>query len=97
MAENSDTQKIKINSITFKQHDTLSKEFYQDKYFLDILVNQKFAEKSSTIKINKFYETYDIDLEISFNEQLDSILFKFCNEKIIYLYIREHSLHYLVI
>lgn len=81
MTENPDIQKIKINSITFKQHDTLSKEFYQDKYFLDVLVNKKFAEKSSIIKINKFYETYDIDLEISFNEQLDSILFKFCNEK----------------
>ena len=82
MTENPDTQKIKINNINIKQTTSLSKEFYQDNYYLDILVNQKFSIKSSTIKINKFYESYDIEnCEISFNEQLDSILFKFCSSK----------------
>ena len=81
MTEKKDNQKIKIKTITLKQSSSFTKDFYQDQYYLDILINQKFSTKSSPIKINKFYESYDIDLEISFNEQLDIILFKFCSEK----------------
>lgn len=81
MTENANTQKIKIQTITIRNTNKLTKEFCQEQYYLDILVNQKFPIKSSPIRINMFYESYDIDCEILFNEQLDSILFKFCNQK----------------
>ena len=81
MTENDNTQKILIKTITLKQSSLLPKEFFQEQYYLDILINEKISEKTSPIKINKFYDSYDIDCEISFDEQLDTIFFKFCNKK----------------
>ena len=81
MKENKDIQKIIINTITLKQKSSFPKEFYQDQYYLDILINNNLSTKSSLIKINKFYESYDIDFEITFDYQLDTILFKFCSQK----------------
>ena len=73
-------QKIIINNINFKKKE-YPKEFYQEEYYLDILINGKISSKSSLIKFNQFYISYTIDLEISFSEQLDSILFKLCSAK----------------
>ena len=81
MDEKTNAQKIRINSITLKQASQLSQQFYEDQYYLDILVNQKIQGKSSPIKLNKFYTSYDVDCEIHFDEQLDTILFKFCSQK----------------
>ncbi len=81
MTENKNIQKIKINTITLKQSSSLQKEFYQEQYYLDVLINNKYSEKSSIIKLNKFYESYNINTEISFEDQLDTIFFKFCSQK----------------
>ena len=81
MTENKNIQKIKINTITLKQSSLLQKEFYQEQYYLDVLINNKYSEKSSIIKLNKFYESYNINTEISFEDQLDTIFFKFCSQK----------------
>ena len=74
------TQKIIINNINLKNTE-YPKVFFQDKYYLDILINDKISSKSPPIKFNQFYFSYVIDLEISFKEQLDTILFKLCSEK----------------
>ena len=66
MTENANTQKIKIQTITIRNTNKLTKEFCQEQYYLDLLVNQKFPIKSSPIRINMFYESYDIDCEILF-------------------------------
>jgi hypothetical protein len=81
MTESKNFQKIKINKISLNQSTSLSKNFYQDQYYLDVLINNKYSQQSSPIKINKFYESYDIDSEISFSEELDTIFFKFCSQK----------------
>ena len=81
MTENKDNQKIIINTITLKQTSSLPKEFYQDQYYLDILINHKLSAQSPPVKINKFYETYDINFDINFDYQLDTVLFKFCCQK----------------
>ena len=81
MDKNANDQKIRINSITLKQSSELPKQFYEDQYYLDILVNQKIQGKSSPIKINKFYTSYDVDCEVNFDDQLDTILFKLCSQK----------------
>lgn len=73
------TQKIIINNLTLKKFD-YPDEFYQDEYYLDILINDKNSLKSSPIKFNKFDTSYVLDLEIPFQEQLDSILFKLCSK-----------------
>ena len=73
------TQKIIINNLTLKKFD-YPDEFYQDEYYLDILINDKNSLKSSPIKFNKFDTSYVQDLEIPFQEQLDSILFKLCSK-----------------
>ena len=75
-------QIIHIKQITIKEPSLLPKTFFKEEYYLYILINEKISEKSSTIKLNKFYDTYDIeDCKIAFDDQLDSILFKFCNKK----------------
>ena len=81
MDENPNAQKIRINTITLKQTSQLPKQFYEDQYYLDILVNQKIEGKSSPIKINKFYTSYDVDCNVIFDDQLDTILFKLCSQK----------------
>ena len=81
MTESKNIQKIKINKITLNQSTSFSKEFYKDQYYLDMLINNKYSQRSLPIKINKFYESYDIDSEISFSEELDTIFFKFCSQK----------------
>lgn len=81
MDENPNAQKIRINTITLKQASQLPKQFYEDQYYLDILVNQKIEGKSSPIKINKFYTSYDVDCNVIFDDQLDTILFKLCSQK----------------
>ena len=81
MTESKNIQKIKINKITLNQSTSFSKEFYKDQYYLDMLINNKYSQRSLPIKINKFYESYDIDSEISFTEELDTIFFKFCSQK----------------
>lgn len=81
MDENPNAQKIRINTITLKQTSQLPKQFYEDEYYLDILVNQKIEGKSSPIKINKFYTSYDVDCNVIFDDQLDTILFKLCSQK----------------
>ena len=80
MTENKETNKIKINQISFKNFSNLPKQFFQEQYYLDILINNEISSKSPPIKINKFYNSYDIECEISFDDQLDSILFKFCSQ-----------------
>ena len=81
MDENPNAQKIRINTITLKQTSQLPKQFYEDQYYLDILVNQKIEGKSSPIKISKFYTSYDVDCNVIFDDQLDTILFKLCSQK----------------
>ena len=81
MTESKNIQKIKINTISLNQSISYSKDFYQDQYYLDMLINNKYSQQSSPIKINKFYESYVIDSEISFSEELDTIFFKFCSQK----------------
>ena len=72
-------QKIIINSLTLKKNE-YPNDFYQGQYYLDILINDKISSKFSPIKFNKFYTTYVLDWKISFQEQLDTILFKLCSE-----------------
>ena len=74
------SQKIILNNLTLKKKE-YPKEFYEEQYYLDILINEKTSAKSSLIKFNEYYTSYDIDLEISFPEQLDTILFKLYSEK----------------
>ena len=74
------SQKIILNNITLKKKE-YPKEFYQDQYYLEILINEKTSAKSSLLKFNQYYKSYDIDLEISFPGQLDSILFKLYSQK----------------
>ena len=81
MDEKTNAETIRINSIILKQTSQLPKQFYEDQYYLDILVNQKIQGKSSPIKLNKFYTSYDVDCDVHFDEQLDTILFKFCSQK----------------
>ena len=80
MNESNENQKIIINSLILKKAK-YSIEFYLDQYHLDILINEKISSKFSSIKFNKFDMTYIIDLEIPFQEQLDTIEFKLCSEK----------------
>ena len=80
MKESNENQKIIINSLILKKAK-YSIEFYLDQYHLDILINEKISSKFSSIKFNKFDMTYIIDLEIPFQEQLDTIEFKLCSEK----------------
>ena len=80
MNESNENQKIIINSLILKKAK-YSIEFYLDQYHLDILINEKISSKFSSIKFNKFDMTYIIDLEIPFEEQLDTIEFKLCSEK----------------
>ena len=80
MNESNENQKIIINSLILKKAK-YSIEFYLEKYYLDILINEKISSKFSSIKFNKFDMTYIIDLEIPFQEQLDTIEFKLCSEK----------------
>ena len=75
-------QTINIKKITIKQSLLLPKTFYDEEYYLDVLINETISQKSAEIKLNRFSDVYDIlDFEISFDNQLDSILFKFCNKK----------------
>ena len=74
------SQKIILNNITLKKQE-YPKEFYQDQYYLEILINEKTSAKSTLLKFNQYYKSYDIDLEISFPGQLDSILFKLYSQK----------------
>ena len=80
MNESNENQKIIINSLILKKAK-YSIEFYLEQYYLDILINEKISSKFSSIKFNKFDLTYIIDLEIPFQEQLDTIEFKLCSEK----------------
>ena len=80
MNESNENQKIIINSLILKKAK-YSIEFYLDQYYLDLLINEKISSKFSSIKFNKFDMTYIIDLEIPFQEQLDTIEFKLCSEK----------------
>ena len=80
MNESNENQKIIINSLILKKAK-YSIEFYLEQYYLDILINEKISSKFSSIKFNKFDMTYIIDLEIPFQEQLDTIEFKLCSEK----------------
>ena len=80
MNESNENQKIIINSLILKKAK-YSIEFYLDQFHLDILINEKISSKFSSIKFNKFDMTYIIDLEIPFQEQLDTIEFKLCSEK----------------
>ena len=80
MNESNENQKIIINSLILKKAK-YSIEFYLEQYYLDILINEKISSKFSPIKFNKFDITYIIDLEIPFQEQLDTIEFKLCSEK----------------
>ena len=80
MNESNENQKIIINSLILKKAK-YSIEFYLEQYYLDILINEKISSKFSSIKFNKFDITYIIDLEIPFQEQLDTIEFKLCSEK----------------
>ena len=77
----SDEQKLKITQLTIKNSSSLSNDFYQVKYYLEVLINKKISLKSPIINLNKSNDTYIINQEISFDDQLDSILFKFCNQK----------------
>ena len=75
-------QTINIKKIAIKQSSLLPKTFYDEEYYLDVLINEIISQKSPVIKLNRFSDEYDIlDFEISFDNQLDSILFKFCNKK----------------
>ena len=79
MSENNGKEKIVINSLTLKNTE-YPKEIYEEQYYLDILINGKISSKYPAIKFNKFDKLYVLDLEISFQEQLDNILFKLCSE-----------------
>ena len=78
---NANEQKIKITQITIKNSSSLPDSFYQDKYYLEILINKQILEKTPIIILNSSNDSYNINFEISFDDQLDSILFKFCSEQ----------------
>ena len=46
-------QKIIINNINLKKKE-YPKDFYQEQYYLDILINGKISSKSPLIKFNQF-------------------------------------------
>ena len=79
MSDNNDKEKVVINSLTLKKNE-YPNEFYEEQYYLGILINGKISSRYSPIKFNKFDRSYVIDLEIPFQEQLDNILFQLCLE-----------------
>jgi hypothetical protein len=48
------SQKIILNNLTLKKKE-YPKEFYEEQYYLDILINEKTSAKSSLIKFNEYY------------------------------------------
>ena len=79
--DNDNIQEIKIKSITLLNQSSISPQFYQEQYYLNILINNQIDKKSSPFKFSKDSATYELNLTSSFSDQLDTILFKLCESK----------------
>ena len=73
-------QKLKLTNLTFNKTN-FQKEFYNEQYYLDVLVNNNISSKTPLLTFNNFTTSYDLDLEISFKYQLDTIIFKLLSQK----------------
>ena len=73
-------QKLKLTNLTFNKTN-FQKEFYNEQYYLDVLVNNNISSKTPLLTFNNFTTCYDLDLEISFKDQLDTIIFKLLSQK----------------
>ena len=73
-------QKLKLTNLTFNKTN-FQKEFYNEQYYLDVLVNNNISSKTPLLTFNNFTTSYDLDLEISFKDQLDTIIFKLLSQK----------------
>ena len=73
-------QKLKLTNLTFNKTN-FRKEFYNEQYYLDVLVNNNISSKTPLLTFNNFTTSYDLDLEISFKYQLDTIIFKLLSQK----------------
>ena len=74
------SQKLKLTNLTFNKTN-FQKEFYNEQYYLDVLVNNTISSKTPLLTFNNFTTSYDLDLEISFKDQLDTIIFKLLSQK----------------
>ena len=73
-------QKLKLTNLTFNKTN-FQKEFYNEQYYLDVLVNNNISSKTPLLTFNNFTTSYGLDLEISFKDQLDTIIFKLLSQK----------------
>ena len=73
-------QKLKLTNLTFNKTN-FQKEFYNEQYYLDVLVNNNISSKTPLLTFSNFTTSYDLDLEISFKDQLDTIIFKLLSQK----------------
>ena len=73
-------QKLKLTNLTFNKTN-FREEFYNEQYYLDVLVNNNISSKTPLLTFNNFTTSYDLDLEISFKYQLDTIIFKLLSQK----------------
>ena len=73
-------QKLKLTNLTFNKTN-FQKDFYNEQYYLDVLVNNNISSKTPLLTFNNFTTSYDLDLEISFKDQLDTIIFKLLSQK----------------
>ena len=73
-------QKLKLTNLSFNKTN-FQKEFYNEQYYLDVLVNNNISSKTPLLTFNNFTTSYDLDLEISFKDQLDTIIFKLLSQK----------------
>ena len=73
-------QKLNLTNLTFNKTN-FQKEFYNEQYYLDVLVNNNISSKTPLLTFNNFTTSYDLDLEISFKDQLDTIIFKLLSQK----------------
>ena len=74
------SQKLKLTNLTFNKTN-FQKEFYNEQYYLDVLVNNNISSKTPLLTFSNFTTSYDLDLEISFKDQLDTIIFKLLSQK----------------
>lgn len=77
--ENNTPERINIKCLKIKKLSSLDKNFFNKEYYLDICINNKIFAKTAYIKPDIFHDEYEINYNIPFYEQLESIYFKFCN------------------
>ena len=73
-------QQLRIISITIKSQETLSKEFYNYPYVIQVLINSNLSKTSPLIHFPPNYNQLDFDFPINFNSQLESAKFQLINK-----------------